>query len=148
MVTAEELRERPVLLELRLGGCEDKLQWLVRDELNYSKLEKMSAKDAVEYMLHEHSIAYINPAAIALVSEMENFIEQAYKSWYEISTVDGRYLTAKIVTNAGKVVKVIEDQRIIPVKDILISSPATMENKEIDIWYQEMTLRSPTWVCG
>ena len=139
MMTKEELRARPVLLELRLGGCEDTLQWVVNDEPNYSKLEKMTAKDAVEYMMREDSIAQATPVTTALVSEMQNFIEQACKSWYEIATETSDVMCCKI-SGDGRVFK---DARTQPMLDHLTA--VTTENK-VDIWYQGMTLTEPTFV--
>ena len=142
-MTAEELREKPVLLELRLGGNEGQLQWLVRDELNYSKLEKMSAKDAVEYMLTDAAIQSIRTDAVIpsnkteLAGCMREFISKNPN--YEIATETSDTMDCK-TTGDGRV---IEDQRTQPMIDHL--TPLTTEDK-IDILYQGMTIYTPIWI--
>ena len=140
MVTAEELREKPVLLELTVGGRTDKLSWLIMPgKRDHSKLEIMSAKDVVDHMLSDYYIVSVNAS---LASEIREYVEKECKGCYSISTATGNTLVCKTGVDGT----VIEDQRTRPVLEILITAPATFEQEKIDVWYQKMKLIKPKFI--
>lgn len=134
MVTKEELREKPVLLELKLGGCEDKLQWLINDEPDYSKLEKMSAKDVVEYMANTDSIYSYCPN---FAEEIKSFLFKC--EYYSINLPNKYSLVCACSLDTKEVHK---DDRLKPILDTLL--PLKTEDNQ-NIWYQELTLAKPFW---
>jgi DNA-binding protein H-NS len=137
-ITAQELRKRPVLIELRLGGNEDCLQWLIQKEEEYGKLQEQSAKQVVDYMRKKDSVINANSEARSLGHEMNSFIDKTEQNQYEIISETTENMVCAILKSTGEIFK---DERNQPMLDHL-----TAETTEdgVDIWYQGMTITKPT----
>lgn len=146
MVTPEELRKRPILLELRLGGNTSKLTWLVSEEHEYSKLENMSGKDCVDFMLTDEGIARSEEDR-KYVQTINEFIETEGKGYYSISTLNMGTIVCALYpserdSQGNIITKIFEDQRQKKIIDRLIST----KSKEKNSRYQQLRIITPKWV--
>ena len=142
MVTAKELRDKHTLLEIRLGGNKKKLQWLATTEFQYSKLERMNAKDVVDFMLSDQSISQ-DADANEITRELRAYIQGEGRGNYQITTADGEVMSCQVDERTNEIMK---DQRSIPLLNILIPLTATLAGSKTDIWYQELRISKPTFL--
>jgi len=143
MVTTEELNEKYILLDLRLCGSETKLQWMIHNEYQHGKIENRNVRDTIDLMLADSTITDVSPESKLIADEMKDFIRNDGHGFYEVGTVDGRVMACKIDRNTKKVIK---DQRDKLLRDILISTCATLQGTEKDILYQEFIIAPPTFL--
>lgn len=147
MVTPQQLRTRPVVLRLRLAGNEKTLNWLINEEHEYSRLEHMSGKDCVDYMLTDASIVNTEEEK-KYAGAIRDFISRDCKGYYSIGTVNMGTMVCSTYqeknTQGEYVTKIYQDERTQKITDRLISINA---KEDLPIWYQELKIMKNKFVC-
>jgi len=143
MVTPEQLRERPTVIRLRLGGNQQRLTWLVNQESEQAKLAEMGGKDCVEHMLTNPLIVQTD-ADREYVATIREFIEQEGKGYYSIGTTGMGTMVCAVGSYPDGIPKIHEDYRDRPITEVLIDHK-TEDNQKI--WYQELRIIKMKFVC-
>lgn len=143
MVTPEQLRERPTVIRLRLGGRKERLTWLVDKEHEQAKLAEMGGKDCVEHMLTDPLIVRTD-ADREYVSRIREFIEKDGKGVYSIGTKEMDTMVCSIMSQPDGTYKIFQDYRNRPITEVLIDHK-TEDNQQI--WYQELRIIKMSFVC-
>jgi hypothetical protein len=144
-ITKEELRERPVALEFDANGFSPSIfVWNIIAEADYSKLERMSCKEAVEYMLEFAPLRAKRDGELFCLNADDT---KARKDNLDFAKRHGPYV---IVTEEDMVIhpegqytiggKPNEDERARPILDYL-RSDENSEGKQI--WRQQLDIRLP-----
>lgn len=85
-ITEEQIRSRPVVLDLKYGANTRSLHYTISTQYGYEKLMSMTAKQAVEFVLENHENR--DPEDSKLEKIMKAFIENE-KDRYTICTPTG-----------------------------------------------------------
>ena len=137
MITPEELRERPVLLELQVESQQGKLQWLITEDGEYNKLERMTGKECVEQILTSAYVISSGSKTDEIRDELRKYIEQ--NEHYAIILENKKTLYCSVYKG-----KIIEDQRENLIIDYLLPIESLEKEK---IWYQNLKIKMPRFIA-
>ena len=145
MVSATELRKKPVLLDVRLQSDPGLIRWYIDkdNENEYAKLEHMSGKDCINHMLTDPDMIVLpeeDPESIK--DAINDFIEHIGRGNYSIAT-EGTEDMVCAIRKDGSIFE--EDERNNNILDYLIKRKDDTQRKE-DYFYQELTIVKPRFL--